>query len=464
MKHTFFAVSIALVLLITVVVVVLWVPSGSASIAEMIAPAAAPVDPVILGHIADLKDEDHNVQYAAAEALEELGPEAEPAVPALIEALADDSGVAGHARRALEAIGQPVVEPLVAVLRHEKMSVRLHAAYTLGRLREKAKPARPALLELLTDKTYVGNWRLHQAITGQGEEVIPELIAAMDDPDFLVQLRVAGVLSRFGEKGKAAVPIFIEALEHKDAKARRSGVFYLTEMGQIAKPALPHLILRLKDDDLQLRKEVVHAVQRLGWGDARAVQALAEALQDTAIREDAAYALGEMEDPAAGPALKACLDDEHMQFRVVACWALARCKPDPQAMLPVLIEALGTEDFGDKQRAAGALRELGEDAASAVPALRDMLDSPFRDERSAAIGALNEIGPDAEGSIAALMHALDDEDYIVRLGAAGSLRRFGPKAIVAVRKLEELRDRRGEKESVRREAGLGGQDTTRPTS
>ena len=417
--------------------------------------AAAPIDPVIQQHINDLEDEDYNVRRTAAEALWKLGPEAEPAIPALIRALRkdEDGDVSGRAQRVLVAIGEPSVEPLVGVLRHEDKSVRIKAAYSLGQLRDKAKAARPVLIELLKDKNYTGNWRLDQAITGQGKDFIPDLIMAMDDPDFVVQMRVAGVLSRFGPDGKAAVPVLIEALDHKDAAIRRSGVFYLTEMGPTADSALPKLILRLKDDDEQVRRDAIHAVRSRGWDDARATKALAEALKDKSIRRYAASALRDLEDPAAAPALKACLDDDDVGFRVYAAWALVHCKPDAGAVLPVLIEALGSGDNSNKTLAAGALQKLGPDAAPAVPTLTKALEHQRKDVRSAAVSALREIGPDAEGVVDALIIALDDEHYNVRLGAAISLRYFGPKAKSALPALEGLLD--DPNQSVRQEAGWG---------
>ena len=446
MKRSRIAISLLLTALASVLALMVWLPAQS---------AAAPIDPVIQHHINDLEDEDHNVRRAAAEALWKLGPEAEPAIPELIEALSseEDGDVSGRARRALVAIGEPSVEPLVGALRSDDQGARTQAAYALAQMRDKAKAARPALIELLKDKGYTGNWRLEQAITGQGKDVIPDLVKAMDDPDFVVRVRVAGVLSRFGQDGKAAVPVLIEALDHEDATIRRSAVFYLTEMGQAADPALPRLILRLKDDDLETRRDAVRAVTFRGWRDDSAALALVEALQDKQIRKKAAQALADMKNPVAAPALKACLDDDDVGFRVDAAWALVYCKPDAEAVLPVLIDALGNGDISIQSRAAGALRKLGPDAAPAVPALTKALGHQRQDVRFAAVSALREIGPDAEGVIDALVIALDDEYDNVRLGAAISLRYFGPKAKSALPALEGLLD--DPDQSVRQEAGWG---------
>jgi len=131
-----------------------------------------------------LRDANGSTAYRAAEALGELGPEAEPAVPSLVAALAhrdEDTrraaaqslgriGAAaipalrtvldGNQERlklpAVEAlgwIGPAAIDALVAALKDSSPPVRRSAARALGRLGPAAIRAEPALVKAVSDPT-----------------------------------------------------------------------------------------------------------------------------------------------------------------------------------------------------------------------------------------------------------------------------------------------------------------------
>jgi len=87
----------------------------------------------VKGLIDALKDEDFNVRYSAAGALEEIG---EPAVEPLIEALKDKNrDVRESVAYALGKIGDTLaVEPLIEALKDKDSYVRAGAAIALGKL------------------------------------------------------------------------------------------------------------------------------------------------------------------------------------------------------------------------------------------------------------------------------------------------------------------------------------------
>ena len=81
----------------------------------------------------------------------ELGSRAKPAVPALIDLLADEE-ISEDAARALAAIGSEAVEPLISALTNRNPKIRLGAIAALGGLGSKARQAVAALSRCLGDE------------------------------------------------------------------------------------------------------------------------------------------------------------------------------------------------------------------------------------------------------------------------------------------------------------------------
>src|SRR5262245_36844671 len=103
-------------------------------------------------HTNRLKDSKANVRVQAAKALSEIGPPAQAAVAALVEALHDeDVSVRLAASTALGEIGpaaQAAIPPLIEALRDPDPEAGASAATALGKVREAAVPA---LVEALSN-------------------------------------------------------------------------------------------------------------------------------------------------------------------------------------------------------------------------------------------------------------------------------------------------------------------------
>ena len=106
-----------------------------------------------------MKEKDGQVRLAVLDAVTSLGPDAEPAVPALVHTLRTNYGGQGQEEShqdyrsalALAAIGKPAVEGLRGLLKERKESVRAEVAMGLGRIGPDAAAAVPDLIPLLGD-------------------------------------------------------------------------------------------------------------------------------------------------------------------------------------------------------------------------------------------------------------------------------------------------------------------------
>jgi len=109
---------------------------------------------------------------------------------------------------------------------------------------------------------------------------------------------------------------------------------------------------------------------------------------------------------------------------------------DARGAIPALIERLEDEQWHVHRAAANALSSMGPEANPAVKALTD----EEWQVRKPAAEALAAIGPASEPAIPTLIKALDDEEWQVRKAAAQALGAIGPDAAKAIPALKEALD------------------------
>jgi HEAT repeat protein len=483
-----------------------WVRRNAAEELARMGPAARPAIPVLIAAAVDVEEP---VRKSASGAMEKIDPEwptspeaaeavpalvkalgskftevwqlasfllgriGKPAVPALIDALADrwQESRQSVVARTLGRIGPAAAEAVPALaheLTSENANVRQAAAEGLGQIGPPAEPAVPALIQLLTDRLPDSRQAAAVALARVGKSdpaAIPPLIQLLPDRSDEVRDGAVEALAKFGPD---AVPHLIELLQTLDGKAMEEWLRVKVQAldwscraaGQLEGGGSVNVAVRSNFE--AIRREPVKALRSAAWCFGHAV---ADHLRLETAREAAVRVLAHL-GPDAAPAvgvLSDALTDKSRRTRLAAVRALGQIGPAARAGLPGLVRALAegepvrkaaTEalpridpnwatcpeldaviaglavelkrpgDFG--QAAADALVAIG---PSTVPALIRSLASDDRIEREAAANTLGRLGPDARDAVPALQTTLRDPHGWVRDAAARALRAIAPDAV-----------------------------------
>ena len=321
-------------------------------------------------HIAALKDEDWGIREDAAVA---LGESRDPrGVNPLIEALRDsDRAVKTAATSALTAIGAPAVVDLSYCLQDPDLSVQEAAASILSEIAD--------------------------------ERVLEPLESALLSQDWVVRMHAARAVGRLGNP--RSVETLVLLLQDKVPAVRDEAIAALVSMGE---SAVKPLVAALEDQDWRIRLRATEALCVLK--SPTAVKPLVEILQhdrDTAVRQEAARALGQIGDSAAVDALLGVVEEPRLQVHVIE--ALGRI--GDRRVLPLLFRLIGelkTSDYEDRTPACEDNR-YEQDLACVEEAIRAL--ARIRDDEA----------------IPLLITAL--QSTLIRNEASEALVQFGQKAV-----------------------------------
>jgi len=319
-----------------------------------------------------------------------------------IAALKDeDWAIREEAAAMLGTLRDPrAVVPLVVMLRDSDRAVREAA---IGALTAIGSPSVPALGLCLSDPHLAVQEAASAVLASIADErVVPQLLAAVGNRDWIVRMHAVKALGRV--KNPEAVEPLIPLLQDKVKAVREETTAALVAIGDAA---IPSLLAALADTDWLIR---LHAVEALGkMKSPAAVEPLLSALfndRDAAVREDVVRALGQIGDGRAVEFLMIAMKEPGL--RLLAVEALGQVG-DPRAV-PVLIKVLeGADQPTDARVIAGCGDNWSEEMVTMAAAAR----------------ALGALGNDA--AIPSLVKALSHT--ITRADAAGSLARFGNKVV-----------------------------------
>ena len=330
------------------------------------------------------------------------------AVPALIEALGqDDPAVRLAAAEALASIGDPrAVDPLLrlATLRkatYEEMrmaeaALRLAQALLDAGKKDDAKRIYTALAKQCPGKAgrHIRTGCLRGLVAVAGDEVLPELLAALADPD--VQVRVVAARVAAALPGGNAVDKWLRLLPTARREDRAGILFVLGSIGDAA--ALPAMLKAMDDKDQGIRLEAIRSAAAIGGaGAAEALVARALAKEgdecDTALDslarcrgQETNKVVAAAVDQATDPALKA---------RLIHVLSARRASDQMAVILAAAEHAQPTVRIA----AVRALEAIGgqREAEVLVKMLRRTKDA---DERKTIEQALLAIGPRARDQVA----------------------------------------------------------------
>lgn len=335
--------------------------------------------------------------------LAEFGPEAAPAIPALIDHLSRHPRDCSHA---LARIGSASVPALTKALQHQDENQRFWAAATLGRIGLPARRAVPSLRRLLSDvdgavrvAAAQALWQVAASAEGAAAAIDAPALQAdfrvlfthaglqkyqVSDPLLLqaepvVQLLAYHALRKMKDEGIRAV---VEAAKSADP-ARRARAATLLDWLRPATPAdrpppatlpkrhpsllpvatldnpdpsrLPELIRRLLDEDIEeLRWKITGQIA--AYGEAGVVQLVGALGHQTVPHPLQAHypvrivqALGWLGPRAAGayPALLVAIGHQNPAVRQEAIWAIHFIEKGREALPLVLtvLEAIDDDRF-----------------------------------------------------------------------------------------------------------------------
>jgi HEAT repeat protein len=282
-------------------------------------------------------------------------------------------GAASYAQQNVPGDTPAEVRRQIESLSSEDPVKRATAACALGRMGERAAPAIPALVALLSDgapiptKNGCGN---QDPFEDEPWEPEYEQVKEPSPGEAATHALMA-----IGEQALEPLKDVLVRGEHW--RARKNAAWALAHRGE----AVEQLVAALKDAAWQVRAQAAYALFQRGGDGRQVIEALSAAVNDEAwqVREQAVFALGHKGSEAdAVKSLIAALKHEDARVRAGAAGSLWHCA-DGDAFEP-LMEALKDEDPKVRKNAAGTLgNRAGDREVQLLIAARNDPDSRVRE-------------------------------------------------------------------------------------
>jgi HEAT repeat protein len=242
----------------------------------------------------------------------ELGPKAEPAIPALIKIL-NNGYTRGYVGAALDRIGSDSIFPLIASLTNQNPSVRTEIVSALGDM------------PIYSEKS--------GALISNG---IPVLIASLQDESIYVRAMAARSLGMLGEKDLTVIPALINCLSDTNAEVRWVSCLALGKFGTRAKSAIQPLLAAINDSDPDVRGTAAIALVQIEPDNTKQIDSLMPILIEN---------------------IKG-IGGKDTNFRSTTAEALALCGNKAKKAVPALLEASNKTSDYEHEQIVNALKKI----------------------------------------------------------------------------------------------------------
>jgi HEAT repeat protein len=354
--------------------------------------------------------------------LEEIGPDAEAAVPELIELLlrfwkdpdsrekltADPASVCGILG-AIGAEAKPAVPLLTRYMEKDRdESVRTAAAL--------------ALVKIGADSPGL-------------EQVLTKLLGKRDSKDCCEAIRTVYAPGHIGTRSPALRRILGARLDDKDPEVRLAAARSLWMLNHDSKLVVSTLVDVFSQplDSFQVRAEALRCLGDMGHGASAAIPLIRRKLvrgSEEDLRVLAMVALLRIEGPSADLDHQLTIALERSPIFVLHRVVPGRLLRSNDPLKQVTLRAIRHMADDANGRLDGrfmfeTIWRLGSDAAPLVPFLRETLEDRHPLRRQMAARALGTIGPSAKPALVALARlARLDDDFCVRLQASDAVEKI----------------------------------------
>jgi HEAT repeat protein len=325
-------------------------------------------------------------------------------------------------------------------------------------------------------------------IGGQGMDIVPDLLACLNDPSENIRLLALNALAKRPESVMEAIPLLKQSITNVSSNYKIEYLAYWekrTQSNEVEKVSRPggaypvescRLLWKLSPDDkdfiLPVLLKQFHNLQSsarveaaellfeiapslltayvpelialcrsegnattfrflgaLGPVAREGASILVQGLKypDSGTRMSAAGALGQIDAPSAlvVPALIAALADENDAVRGNACISLGSFGLAAVNATPKLLSLMSEQRYYSRVYAAGALWRIDPaQRPQCIPVFEQALSSTNRFLKSWALGELWRIGPTADLFVPQITELIGDSDLSVQIGAC--------KAVLAI--------------------------------
>lgn len=209
------------------------------------------------------------------------------------------SSPSGEARKALERIGVPAVEPLLSAMSSSDAGQRERAALALGRIRDFR--ALPRLVQALADPSRQVSLAASDSLVALGTGVLVAVRAHLERSDPSTADRALWVLGEL--RDAESVPLLLRYVAVDNERARVAAGAALSRLGP---QAVQRLLEAWSEANESERIRILHALDRMNVPEARD-QVIQTALADRspALRAAALTCVPAWKDPV-GPLLMMC--------------------------------------------------------------------------------------------------------------------------------------------------------------